>query len=281
MTWTPLPGMTAKQIEKELNIQAMKFEEKVQSGLVINGSIKFSEFADKWMEDYARTQLTVKTSHEYQKLLKRIKQSFGHIPLNRIQPNHLISFYNNLSEGGIKENRSYTAKEEFFNFINSRKINTSHLVDNAGVSKGTAFNMMKCKPVSFESSQKVCSFLKVEISDFFEPVSDNSKLSSNTILHYHRIISTILKTAVYWQIIPSNPAERVKAPKLIKNDSTYLDESQTKKLITLIEREPVNYKTMIILLIYTGVYAYAIKSADEAAAQAMDDIFSTGQYANK
>ena len=40
----------------------------------------------------------------------------------------------------------------------------------------------------------------------------------------------MLKTAVYWQIITSNPAERVKAPKLIKNESTYLDEPVDKKI---------------------------------------------------
>jgi len=31
----------------------------------------------------------------------------------------------------------------------------------------------------------------------------------------------------------------------------------------------------------SNIYAHAIKSADEAAAQAMDDIFNTGQYAER
>ena len=33
MTWKPEPGMTKKQIEKELNRQAVMFEEKVASGV--------------------------------------------------------------------------------------------------------------------------------------------------------------------------------------------------------------------------------------------------------
>lgn len=46
MTWTPPDGMTEKQIQKEVNRQAVLFEGKVRTGQVLNGNIKFADFAE-------------------------------------------------------------------------------------------------------------------------------------------------------------------------------------------------------------------------------------------
>lgn len=45
MTWTPDEKMSEKQIEKELNRQAVLFEGKVKSQQIANKSIKFEAFA--------------------------------------------------------------------------------------------------------------------------------------------------------------------------------------------------------------------------------------------
>lgn len=50
MTWKPDPGMTQTQIQKELNRQAVIFEEKCLSGS-LDDNIKFSEFAAIFMND--------------------------------------------------------------------------------------------------------------------------------------------------------------------------------------------------------------------------------------
>lgn len=50
MTWTPDPKMTAKQIEKELNRQAVLFEEKCRNGLA-NGNTKFQDFASSGLKN--------------------------------------------------------------------------------------------------------------------------------------------------------------------------------------------------------------------------------------
>lgn len=53
MTWKPKPGMTEKQIEKELNRQAVLFDEKCSAQGVGNGNIKFQAFAEQWFKEYA------------------------------------------------------------------------------------------------------------------------------------------------------------------------------------------------------------------------------------
>lgn len=43
---TQEPGMTARQIKKELDRQAVLFEEKCRNGQVLDGNIKFADFAE-------------------------------------------------------------------------------------------------------------------------------------------------------------------------------------------------------------------------------------------
>ena len=49
MTWRPDPSMTEKQAEKEVQKQAMLFEERCLKGCTVT-SIKFEELAEKWFE---------------------------------------------------------------------------------------------------------------------------------------------------------------------------------------------------------------------------------------
>ena len=65
MTWKPEDGMTARQIKKELDRQAVLFEEKCRNGQVLDGNIKFAEFAEKWFTEYAEKQLRPTTVAGY------------------------------------------------------------------------------------------------------------------------------------------------------------------------------------------------------------------------
>jgi len=81
-------------------------------------------------------------------------------------------------------------------------------------------------------------------------------LSPKTILEHHRLLRAMLQKAVYWQMIVSNPAERVQAPKTKKPKRKYYDDEQSKALISgLMEltKEQFKYKVAIILTIFTGV----------------------------
>ncbi len=84
-------------------------------------------------------------------------------------------------------------------------------------------------------------------------VIGNQDLAPKTILHYHRLISSMLNKAVKWQIIHENVSQRVDPPKVPYKEAKFLDDEQARQLILLLENEPIQYKTMIILLIYTGL----------------------------
>ena len=81
-------------------------------------------------------------------------------------------------------------------------------------------------------------------------------LSAKTILEHHRLLRAMLQKAVYWQLIVSNPAERVQAPKVRKPKRRYYDDEQSKILVSNLmnlSEEQIKYKTAIILTVFTGV----------------------------
>ena len=64
-------------------------------------------------------------------------------------------------------------------------------------------------------------------------------LSSNTISHYHRLLSSMLTCAVQWQVISSNPASRVKPPKVEKKEPKNYDEDVVAKMLLLLDKEHI------------------------------------------
>lgn len=81
-------------------------------------------------------------------------------------------------------------------------------------------------------------------------------LSQKTILEHYRLIRAMLHKAVYWQLLYSNPCERVQPPKTRKPKRRYYDDQQCKTLISGLNElsaDEIKYKVAIILTIFTGV----------------------------
>lgn len=279
MTWKPDKSMTERQIKKELDRQIVLFEEKCKTGQVLEGSTRFADFCELWMSDYAEKQLRPTTLNTYRHFLKRILPALGHLRMDRIQPHHLMAFYDNLAEQGIRSDMKYRCKEECCAALRgavrreSFALRLSRLCDTiqpnssrnpldctkaefakrAGVSIGTLEAMTAGRNISPDSAQQICNTLHISIDQLFEPVGETRRLSAKTIQHYHRLLSSIFATAVKWQVIFSNPCSRVDPPKAPRKEAHYLDEKQAVRLLTLLEDEPEQYRTMITLLIHTGL----------------------------
>ena len=95
MTWKPTAGMTPKQIEKELNRQAVMFEEACMNGQV-TATIKFQEFAEQWFKEYAAIKLKTQTIRCYHNYEKRTYEAIGHLRLDRITTRTLQKFVSDL-----------------------------------------------------------------------------------------------------------------------------------------------------------------------------------------
>jgi integrase len=252
MTWRPEPSMTPKQIENKLKQVVRDFEVCVINGQYLDGAIKFSDFAEKWLTDYAEKQLAPSTVVGYRRYLKRINAAIGHIRLDKLQPQHLIEFYNNISEAGARADFKCIAIIDLADIFKKRVQSRKIFAKENHVSEKVLCNACHGQYISYNSAKAICDGLGLKFSNVFK-ITSKGKLSGNSILHYHHLISSILTTAVQWQVITSNPAKRIKPPKMERKEAAYLDVEQARQLIELLENEPIQYKTAIILLLYSGM----------------------------
>lgn len=249
MTFKPSSNMTEKQIKKELERQAVLFEEKCRTGRFLDGNIKLADFIEKWFSDYAEKQLKAKTIARYKDLVFRINPLLGHIPLDKLQPHNLIDFYNAISKKGVREDAKYIAVSDFEELMKKKMLTKKTLAQKAGVSEYVIRSCICQKNISKRTAKKILKVLPHSLKE----LENDEPLSPKTIQHYHRFLSSVLNTAVKWQVIPYNPCGRVKPPKSDKKEAVCLDEKEALALVRALEKEPVRYKTMILLLLYSGM----------------------------
>ena len=251
ITWKPAAGMTKRQIEKELERQKVLFEEKCMTGQFLDGNITFAEFTERWFRDYAEKQLKAKTIKGYNDLLPRITAAIGHIRLCRLQPHHLMEFYNNLAEKGIRQDIKYRACKNFKSVLKDHKLTHQKLSEIADVSDYCVRACIQGKNVSRQTAEKLTAAIGEK--NLFEAVNGDTRLSDSTISKIHRLISSILTAAVQWQVIPSNPCQRVKPPHVEYKEAPVLDEEQTAELIKCLQSEPLKYRSAVMMILYTGL----------------------------
>lgn len=99
MTWRPDEGMTPKQIEREVNKQAVLFEEKCLKGQVTS-TVKFETFAEQWFEEYAKLNLRSTSFERMKQLTQRVYPELGHMRLDKITGRHIQKFINDLMLNG-------------------------------------------------------------------------------------------------------------------------------------------------------------------------------------
>ena len=252
-TWTPDPSMTEKQLSKELQRQIVHFEDLAKSGCLIDSSTKFEIFSQKWIALHAEKSLAPKTIQEYKRQLVRINQAIGHIRIDKLQPANLIEFYDKLGDVGIRKDTRYQATDRLMVIMKAKRLNATRVAILAQIGATTVQEAVKGVRVSKKSADAISGALGVLTVDLFSPVERAPALSGNTILRHHRLVSSILSTAVEWQVIPSNPATRVRTPRAEKNEPKFLDEVQARSVIELLQQESILNRTMVTLLIYTGI----------------------------
>lgn len=252
-TWTPPPGMTPKQEAKELERQKVLFEERVNAGTTQDGSIRFQDFAEKWMADFARKQLKIKTYTEYEKRLVRINQAIGHIKLKDLRTGHLNEFYANLEETGIRADKKYSSKIDIGAAIQQASMTRTAFGKAAGVASNTLRIAISGQRVSKETAAAISAALSLKLADAFKLEQPDRQLSANTVRSYHRIISSCLGRAVKWGYIPYNPAINAELPKMQQQEAPYLDEADARRMLKLLQEEPIKYRAMITFDLLSGL----------------------------
>lgn len=254
MVWTPDEKLTARQIEKELNRQVVKFEEQVKAGTgAVDGNIRFVDFANRYLAEYGRLNLKPTTLSNYERNLKRINLAIGHLRLKDITPLHIQAFYRNLQEDGIRQRVTTKAKPELAAFLKKAEISQSALASKAGITHQTISRMLKGESVNLASAEKIAAATDQKLDVLFNVIKDTTPLAPATIHSYHRTLSSIFERAVKWRCISSNPAERAELPSLAGHKARYLDEPDAKRMLQLLQDEPIKWRAPIVFDLLSGL----------------------------
>ena len=253
MTWVPEAGMSDRQIKKELERQAVLFEEKVLSGSSVYGNIRFAEFAEKYMAEYAQLYLKPKTIATYTENLRRINQAIGHIRLCDLRTGHINSFYQNLQEAGIRSRTTAVCKIDLLGRIGPQRGALTAFARSAGVSRSTVSQAIEGRPISQDSANAIAQALKLKTSKAFTLTTHSEPLAPASVISYHRTLSSILSRAVKWGYIQTNPADAAEKPSLGQHEAAFLEESDARRLLELLQVEHIRWRAIITFDLMSGL----------------------------
>ena len=177
----------------------------------------------------------------------------GHLQIDRIQPQHLSAFYQNLAEPGIKEGASYVCVVDLKAQIKSKGFGINQFCELSQIADTTLRAAWSGQPIASKTAQSICDVLGLKLEQAFKFKDAKRALSSNTIGHYHSFLSSVLERAVKWNLITSNPCRRIDPPKVEKKKHQFLNEEEAARMIELLQNENEPYRTIFNLLLYTGM----------------------------
>lgn len=246
MTWRPEPGMKPKQIEKELQRQAVLFEEQC-AGRGANGAIKFEAFARQWFQEYAEPNLRARSVSRLHQFEERTYTALGHIRLDKLTSRHIQSFINNLGEEGISVRRVGARAKEL-----PRDIPQKELAQRAGIGPSTVSSAYRGERVSLDTAEKLAQALGQDVKKLFTVEAVKESLSPKTIHNYHSFVSSVLGYAVRMGMIRDNPARNVILPPLEQQEKVCYTLEEAQRFLDSLEEAPTKYQAFFVLAIYGG-----------------------------
>ncbi len=253
MTWIPEPGMSERQIKKELDRQVVLFEEKVLSGTTANGNMRFADFAEKFMREYAQLYLKPKTVATYTENLQRINQAIGRIRLCDLRTGPINSFYQNLQEKGVRSRTTGVCKIDLKERIGVQRGALTAFARKAGVSRATVKQALEGQPISQESADAIAQAVGMKTSRAFTLTTHADPLAPASVISYHRTLSSVLSHAVKWGYIAVNPADAAEKPSLGPHEAAYLEEGDARRLLELLQGEPIRWRALITFDLMSGL----------------------------
>lgn len=79
------------------------------------------------------------------------------------------------------------------------------------------------------------------------------RLSEASILYHHRVLSTMFADAVRWGVLAASPLAKIEPPRARPQQAASYDEAQVAALLAALDSEPLQYRTMVMLALATGL----------------------------
>lgn len=197
--------------------------------------------------------LKPKTFATYTENLSRINQAIGHIRLCDLRTDHINSFYQNLQESGIRSRTTAVCKIDLQAQIGTQRRALTAFSKRAGVSRATINQALADKPINKESADAIDQAVKMKTSKVFALTTHSDPLAPASVISYHRTLSSILGRAVKWGYIQINPADAAEKLSLGPQEAPYLEETDARRLLELLQAEPIRWRAIITFDLLSGL----------------------------
>lgn len=225
--------------------------QQVTNGLVLDSDMLLDDLIDRWFEEYANKQLKAKTLYDYRRMRGRISAGLGHLKVSKIKPAHVMAFYNNLEERGVRRDSTYTATKALLNLL--PRGTRGELAKKAGIGQDTMRMVYAGKSVSRKTAEKVSAAVGLAFSKaFVEHTKKDGMLNNNSVIRYQAMLSGIFKKGVQWGLINENPCSRAEHPKAEEIDIRVLTEEEIPTLLDALSDAPPQYSVITQLALLLG-----------------------------
>jgi integrase len=254
MTWMPDRDYTPKQLKKELQRQAVLFEERVRCMETHDGNMRLAAFTELFLKEYARPNLKAKTAFDYETRLRFINQALGHIKLKDLRTGHIAAFNSNLQEEGMRRRGEYAAcKFDFAAWMHEKSLSMNAAAKCAGTGVGTIKKLVDGEEILRDSAVKIANAWDSDVADWFTFRRDMTPLAAGSIKTYHRALSAVLYRAVKWGYIENNPCSRADLPPADGRRAPFLDEPDARRLLEFLRDEPIKWRVPVAFDLLSGL----------------------------
>lgn len=136
--------------------------------------------------------------------------------------------------------------------MKAKKVSRATIATVAGISASTVTAACKGKTIALATADAIARALESDTDRLFTIEKNNAKLSSKTVLEYHRLIRTILNQAEREMLVPYNAAAKATPPKVKQKEVNYFQVDDIIRIREALEQEPIKWKVATHLLLLTG-----------------------------
>lgn len=252
-TWRAPQGMTERQADKQANKEAILFEQSIQQGYSLDNKQTFAEYGKYVIELKESAGAKSKTIDRYRELMIRINHAIGHLKLADIRPQHLNTFYKNLTEPGIRAGAgSATAKIDLAGWLKKNRKSRASIAEAAGIAASTVSAAVQGKAIQEDKAAAIAKAMGMPMENVFIVKQNTEPLADKTILAYHRLISIILAQAEREMLVPYSAAAKATPPKATKKAPNYFQPDTVSDILEALETEPLKWRLITQLMIVTG-----------------------------
>lgn len=178
----------------------------------------------------------------------------GHLKIKDIRPQHLNKVYQELGKPGSRKAIDLAvAKVDLRALAADMGLTQKAIADKCGLYHETVSNAFCGKNLNLESAKKIAEVFNRPCDDLFDITYREPALSPKTIHRIHSFISVVFAQAEMEMLIQFNPARKVLPPSAPPHEPNYLQPEQVEEVLKALEEEPIRWRTMVNLLIVSGI----------------------------